>query len=192
MSDMISKALDIGCGKGVLASLLSPQSILVDAVDLSPVMIDEAKLLFGNNTKLNFICEDINALSLLDDSYDFIVSTDVVHHLDFVWFCDYVKQLLKPQGKLVILDFYQNDTLSDCISDIFSTCMNVIFNLRYNHKVSEYSKEDRLIWKKHENNDTFLTLSTIRELASRHLPNASIKRKLFWRYILVWEKAREG
>lgn len=34
----------------------------------------------------------------------------------------------------------------------------------------------------------YLTVDEIRMLADKHIPNAKIKRKLFWRYLLVWEK----
>lgn len=33
-----------------------------------------------------------------------------------------------------------------------------------------------------------MTMDEIRAIANKHIPTAIIKRKLFWRYLLVWEK----
>ena len=35
-----------------------------------------------------------------------------------------------------------------------------------------------------------MTMEEIRSLTSKHIPSAKVVRKLFWRYLLVWEKEK--
>ncbi|WP_372994262.1 hypothetical protein [Lutispora sp.] len=44
------------------------------------------------------------------------------------------------------------------------------------------------VWERHGKHDTYMTMDEIRALAKKHIPTAKIKRKLFWRYLLVWQK----
>lgn len=67
--------LEIGCGKGELANQLTQKCQHIDAIDLSPGMIKQAKYNFGDNCKINFICGDISTIQLEECSYDLIIST---------------------------------------------------------------------------------------------------------------------
>jgi len=46
----------------------------------------------------------------------------------------------------------------------------------------------REAWLEHGRNDTYLTLTQLRQLRNESLPGARIKRHLLWRYSLVWQK----
>lgn len=62
--------------------------------------------------------------------------------------------------------------------------MNLIKNGRLK-KDDEHAKE---VWERHGRNDTYMTMDEIRSLANKHISTAKIQRKLFWRYLLVWQK----
>ncbi|HQD40631.1 MAG TPA: methyltransferase type 11, partial [Bacillota bacterium] len=62
--------------------------------------------------------------------------------------------------------------------------MNFIKNGRL-HKDDERTKE---VWERHARNDAYMTMGEIRSLVNKHLLTAKVKRKLFWRYLLVWQK----
>jgi len=53
------------------------------------------------------------------------------------------------------------------------------------HKDDAHSKE---VWERHGKHDTYMTIDEIKLLAEKHIPTAKIKRKIFWRYLLVWQK----
>jgi hypothetical protein len=41
---------------------------------------------------------------------------------------------------------------------------------------------------RHGAHDSHMTFREIRDLAAQHIPGAIIRRRLFWRYSLIWEK----
>jgi hypothetical protein len=43
-------------------------------------------------------------------------------------------------------------------------------------------------WMRHGAHDSHMTFREIRDLAAQHIPGAIIRRRLFWRYSLIWEK----
>lgn len=65
---------------------------------------------------------------------------------------------------------------------------NVIMNIIKNGKVHKDNAHSKAVWERHGEHDTYMTLNEIRFLAKKYIPTAIIKRKLFWRYLLVWEK----
>jgi hypothetical protein len=50
-------------------------------------------------------------------------------------------------------------------------------------------KELRAAWEEHGKNEHYLTIGEVNEACERHLPGASVRRHLLWRYTLVWHKS---
>lgn len=98
--------LDVGCGPGFFACILSEEGQNVTAIDSSDGMLSHAR---ENAEKLGvspkFLHMDINQLDFPDESFDAIVSRNVTWTLEYPervyteW-----KRLLKPGGKLLIYD----------------------------------------------------------------------------------------
>ncbi len=180
--------LEIGCGKGELANQLTQKCQHIDAIDLSPGMIKQAKYNFGDNRKINFICGDISTIHLEECSYDLIISKDAAHHIDFEWLCNLVNRVLKVNGQFILIDFYQLTTFLDCINSFTSTVVDSVCNLVYNGRISEYTKAEKEIWKRHEMNDIFMPFQNIKRISSQTLRSSTIDKTFFWRYILSWRK----
>lgn len=74
--------LDAGCGEGMVASLLYDEfdNLDISAFDFFPQAIDIAKT--DNNRKINFFLGDVENLNLDDDSFDVVLATEVLEHLD--------------------------------------------------------------------------------------------------------------
>ncbi len=88
--------LDLGCGDGVLTTLLAKKLPLgkVVGIDSSAGMIKEAKQ--SKNKNLNFCLMDINKLDF-DEHLDFIFSNAALHCIkNHKRLLDNVYQLLKP------------------------------------------------------------------------------------------------
>ncbi|MFL0248671.1 hypothetical protein [Candidatus Clostridium stratigraminis] len=62
--------------------------------------------------------------------------------------------------------------------------MNLIKNGRL-QKDDAHSKE---VWERHGKHDTYMTIDEINALVQKYIPTAKVKRKLFWRYSLIWQK----
>lgn len=185
LPERLDKCLDIGCGTGNLSRLLSERAESVIAVDLSDEMIKRAKNLNAEKS-ISYICANIYDLELENHSLDLIITTATAHHLDFEWLLEFAKKKLKSGGRLIILDLVKAETLFDTLLWSFAVLPNIFMRKIKTGSFRE-DKNAREAWKKHSLHDKYMTVSEIKTLAKKHLGDAFVKRKLFWRYVLVWE-----
>lgn len=185
--DNAETCLDIGCGKGELSFMLSQKVKKVIAVDIADLMIEKAQVLHpGKN--IEYICGNILDLEFENNSLDVIITTATAHHLPYEWLLCFAKDKLKKGGKLIILDLAKAKTLSDYLLWSIAFLPNVIMNLIKNGRLQKDDEHSKEVWERHCKHDKYMTMDEIQALANKHLPNAKITRKLFWRYLLVWEK----
>ncbi len=179
--------LDIGCGKGELSFMLSEKCAKVIAVDLAEKMIEKAKVLYPKKN-IEYICGNILDMRVENNSLDAIVTTATAHHLPYEWLLCFAKDKLKKGGKLIILDLVQAKTLSDYIIWGSAFVPNIVMNLVKNGRLQKDDAHSKQVWERHGKHDTYMTMNEIRSLAKKHISTAKIKRKIFWRYLLVWQK----
>lgn len=185
--DNIEVSLEIGCGKGELSFMLSRKSKRVIAVDLADKMIEKAKVLHPNEN-IEYICGNILDMEYKSNSLDVIVTVATAHHLPYEWLLNFAKDKLKKGGKLIILDLVKAKTISDYIIWGSAFFPNIIMNLIKNGRLKKDDKHAREIWERHGKHDAYMTIDEIRALINKHIPTAKVKRKFFWRYLLVWQK----
>lgn len=179
--------IDIGCGKGELSYILAQSFNKVIAVDLSDKMIERAKVL-NSKDNIEYICGNILDMEFEDASLDVIITTATAHHLPCEWLLEFAKHKLRKEGKLIILDLAQADSISDKILWVSAFFPNIMMNLIKNHSLRKDDPHSKEVWERHGKHDTYMTVNEIKTLAEKHIPGAKIRRKLFWRYVLVWEK----
>lgn len=185
--DRVETCLDIGCGKGELSWMLSHQANNVIAVDLSDRMIEKAKDLPANEN-IEYICANILDMPFENNSLDVIITTATAHHLPYEWLLCFAKDKLKKGGRLIILDLVRPESLSDHILWSSAFFPNIAMNLIKNGRLQKDDTHAKEVWERHGKHDTYMTMGEIKSLAKKHIPTAKIKRKIFWRYLLVWEK----
>lgn len=100
--------LDIGCGTGwavgQVAKLAGNKGSFY-GVDLSPQMIARAKEHFKGNDSFHFLISDSESIPLDDNFFDRIICTNAFHHfLNPDKVLKEISRLLKPEGKIFILD----------------------------------------------------------------------------------------
>jgi len=185
--DNVETCLDIGCGKGELSFMLSKKSKKVIAVDLADKMIEKAKAL-NNNKNIEYICGNVLDMKFEDNSIDVIITTATAHHLPYEWLLSFAKNKLKQGGKLIILDLAKAKSLSDYIVWGSAVIPNIVMNLIKNGRLQKDDSHSKEVWERHGKHDTYMTMDDIKSCAKKHIPTAEIKRKLFWRYSLIWQK----
>lgn len=179
--------LEIGCGKGELSFMLSKKSQKVIAVDLADKMIERAKVLYPNKN-IEYVCGNILDMKFENNSLDVIITTATAHHLPYGWLLCLAKDKLKKGGKLIILDLVKAKSLSDYIIWGSASIPNIVMNLIKNGRLKKDDAHSKEVWERHGKHDTYMTMDEIKALAQKHIPTAKVKRKLFWRYSLVWQK----
>ena len=107
------RILDVGCGAGFFSVLLAKEGHRVTGVDLTPDMIENAKILaVEENADCEFIVMDAENVDFPDGTFDVVISRNLTWTLPHVRraYRDWVR-VLKKGG--VLLNFDANYGLSD-------------------------------------------------------------------------------
>ncbi len=187
LPNKLETCLEIGCGKGELSYMLSNKFQNVVAVDLADKMIEQARVLYPNKN-IEYICENILDMKFENNSLDVIISTATAHHLPYEWFLCFARDKLKNGGKLIILDIAKAKSLSDYIIWGSAFIPNILMNLIKNGRLRKDDAHSKEVWERHGKHDTYMTMDEIKTLAKKYIHTAKVKRKLFWRYLLIWQK----
>jgi SAM-dependent methyltransferase len=184
------KALDLGCGSGELTRALALRCGSVVGIDASGGMIAEAK---KRNWGLNIVYETGDAEAYLrgrKSEFDFIASVAAFHHMDEGRMLGLCREALVPGGILAVLDLVRDGTLEDSIVSAAAAALDPFFYLANTGHLGP-SREEKEACAAHRPDDHYKTLGEMRSLALQALGRGfSLERKLFWRYLLVYEKPR--
>ena len=180
-------ALEIGCGAGEFTRLLSSSARSVLALDLSTEMIRLARSQSANHTNVEYAHGDFMSLTLPAETYDCVVSIATLHHLPSGQALLKMKNVLKPNGVLVIHDLLADGGMVDRGIGALAYPVGVVRRFWKTGRV-RMPREVRQAWAEHGRGEVYLTLGEVREMCRQYLPDARIKRHLLWRYTVVWRK----
>jgi SAM-dependent methyltransferase len=183
------ESLDIGCGTGAFARLLAQRSVHVLALDLSPEMIRIAQDRSAAHPNVTYQVADVLAWDSPVERFDCVASIATFHHLPMEPMLASIKAALKPGGVLLILDLYDSQGWGEQFDAGLAMIGSLALRLLNNGQIRE-PEAARKAWAAHGEHDVYSRLSQVREICSRLLPGAVVKRHLFWRYSLVWRKPR--
>ncbi len=128
--------LDIGCGTGEFERLLlteNPQQVIT-GVDISEEMLLVAKQKCRTYPNVSFQNASVSALPFADNSFDVVVSASAFHYFDDPDIAlKEIKRVLKPDGKVVILDWCK-DYLLCRICDFFLKFVDPAYKRCYTQK----------------------------------------------------------
>ncbi len=182
-------ALDIGCGTGEFSRLLSKRFERVVAIDLSSNMIEVAKQRSSQFSNIDFQVTDVLHWELVAEQFDVIISIATLHHLPVGSLLSNLKTALKPGGRLIILDLLEHESWRDQLSDFVAVPLNWLLQSLHNRHIQP-SLEAVAAMREHLRTDEYLTLSQARTIYSTAMGKAKLRKHLFWRYSVVWEKPR--
>jgi SAM-dependent methyltransferase len=167
------RALDVGCGDGRFAHRLAEIAGEVDA-------LDRVDLGARPRSNLRFIEADFMRHALEPGCYDFVSSIASVHHMPFVEGIERMKRALRPGGVLGIIGLFRDATLIDFLWS--AAAFPISRYDRWTHRRRRTPPPLR---------EPSMTLREVRDAAERILPGAAFKRRLFWRYTVIWRNDPE-
>jgi ubiquinone/menaquinone biosynthesis C-methylase UbiE len=180
-------ALEIGCGTGAFARRLAERCGRVTALDLSPEMIRVARERSKQFENLQFELADAMTWDFPKSRFNFVCTIATLHHLDQRELLPKIKDALKPNGILVILDLVQSSSIVERMLDVIGLGVSSGLQLIHNGRLQS-PPEVRKAWEQHGQHDHYPTIQQLRALANEILPRSSVKRHLLWRYTLVYQK----
>ncbi|MFJ4537326.1 class I SAM-dependent methyltransferase [Streptomyces tibetensis] len=183
LPERVSSALDVGCGSGDLARLLAGRAERVHGIDADPEITARARELTPAAAPVTYAAAD--ALTWLGDrSYDVITCVAVVHHLPFTRALETFRDRLAPGGTLVIVGVAREETPVDHLLGIASIPLNIVMALLKNRGRTA----PRPVSMTARTRPADLTFTEIVREARAVLPGVRLRRRLFWRYTLVWRR----
>ncbi|GLY54948.1 class I SAM-dependent methyltransferase [Lentzea sp. NBRC 102530] len=168
-------ALDVGCGHGVLARSIPVEE--VTAIDASERMIEIAS---GTSSRVRWVCGDVFTADL--GRFDVVTAEASLHHLPLRAGLERFRELTAPGGTLVVVGLYTIATPVDWAVEAVTLPANAVVGVAKaatGTAGKPYDVDMPVVM-------SAPTLNEIRGAAAEILPGARIRRRLFWRYSMVW------
>jgi SAM-dependent methyltransferase len=188
-----TRVLDVGCGAGAFAAELARRVEHVDALDRSPAMIEAARQV----TPVNVTCilSDVMRDPLPAERYDAIVSVTALHHLPIDDALRRLSRALRPGGVLAAVALPRHDLARELPVELLAATGHRAFGATF----AVLRASGRGGWYRlapgHETMpkvlDPPLTTRQVRQHAAAALPGARVRRLVFWRYLLIWQRPIE-
>jgi SAM-dependent methyltransferase len=172
-------ALDIGCGNGRFARLLSARfGTAVTGIDPNQAMIERAQA-ETSHPSIQFVEADFLSYHFAEQ-FDFISASASLHHMPFDQALEKIVSLLRPGGVLAVLGCFREAGLADLGIALVAAPVNTFYALNRGSVKSGAPTRP-----------ADMSLREVREQVSSHLPDACLHRLLLWRYLLTWQKPQE-
>jgi 2-polyprenyl-3-methyl-5-hydroxy-6-metoxy-1,4-benzoquinol methylase len=173
--------LDVGCGEGLLVERLAKVSRSVTGIDRDELAIGQAEVRTAKLTNARVTKADFMTMEVAPESYDLVTFVAAMHHMDLEAALGRAHQLLRPRGRLVVVGLSANKSAYDYARSalLFPAIRLVGATHGATHSVQVAVLPPR---------ESF---SEIRQAARRQLPRSHLRRALYYRYVLHWEKPSE-
>jgi SAM-dependent methyltransferase len=183
-------AVDVGCGKGVLAGKLATQFAHVTGIDRNEGMAAAAAARLRGVPQVSIQrCDfaDFGA-TIGDDGADLITMVAVLHHMDLGDALARIPRLVAPGGRLLVVGIARPDSLADLAFDVISGAANPVMGMIKHPRPVRPPERTPDTQPAVPVMDPTTTFAEIAKAARAHLPGSTVRRRLFFRYTLLWEK----
>lgn len=121
---------------------------------------------------------------------DLITMVAVLHHLDLGGALDQIPRLLAPGGRLLVVGLAKVDSVADVVVDLVSSAANPVMGLIKHPRSADMAERPAADQPAMPVRDPTATFAQIAAAARARLPGTAIRRRLFFRYTLRWDKPR--
>jgi ubiquinone/menaquinone biosynthesis C-methylase UbiE len=125
-----------------------------------------------------------------DDGADLITMVAVLHHLDLDEALTRIPRLVAPGGRLLVVGLARPDSPTDLAFDVVSAAANPVIGMIKHPQPVRPPERTPDAQPVVPVMDPATTFAEIAKAARAHLPGSTVRRRLFFRYTLLWEKPR--
>jgi SAM-dependent methyltransferase len=177
------RALDVGCGAGLLLSLLRGRFDEVLGVDADAAMAAVAAERFAGDPAVSVRHARFEEV---DGAFDAITMVAVLHHLPLESALRHASELLEPGGRLLVVGLARAESLADLAWDLPSALLNPLVGMvKHPRPVTMPVDDGGPVMPMRDAAETFAEITRI---ARDLLPGARTRRRLFFRYTLEWTR----
>lgn len=184
LPERVETALDVGCGRGELVRLLAGRANAVHGIDADPEIVAHARELTNRPDSVTYSVGDALA-GTPPGPYDVITCSAALHHMPFAEALAHFRQCLAPGGTLAIVGLYREETPSDYLLSAAAVPLNPAMGWVRN-RGRRASRRDSMTARAIPPTMTF---TDIAHQARGLLAGARLRRRLFFRYTLLWRKS---
>jgi SAM-dependent methyltransferase len=174
------RALDVGCGTGMLTRELAQRCDEVVALDLDGRALERARGECNATGHVTLVEGDVMTHPFADGSFDLITAVATLHHLPLRPALTRFRNLLRGGGVLAIVGLYRHQTLADFA---FAVCAempaNWILGALNRHRFEEVQAPLQ---------EPGESLREIRNAFDGVTPGGTLRRHLLFRYSFIWRK----
>lgn len=172
-----ARALDVGCGEGMLCRAMRERVPHVVGLDVDPAGLALAKSSGGD---IDYVQGDFLTHDFAAGSFDFVASIATVHHMDGTAALTRMRELLRPAGVLVVVGLARRSA-ADLPYDAAGFVAHRLLKLR--HGYWEHPSPIA---------DPAMTHRELRRIVRTVLPAARYRQHVLFRYSLTWQRPASG
>ncbi|ORV81196.1 class I SAM-dependent methyltransferase [Mycolicibacterium iranicum] len=170
--------LDVGCGDGLLAQRLAPLSRSIVGIDSDPEAVRRARERLSDRRNVTIVEQPFDAYDPGDVRFDLITFVATIHHMDLRATLSRARDLLTPSGEIAVVGLSANKTVLDWIWAGLS-----LPAVRVASRLHRETPDVGLVMR-----DPRESLAEIRAVADDVIPGATVRRALYYRYLLRWRQ----
>ncbi len=175
LPDPCGRALDVGCGEGVLTWQLADRCSSVVAVDIDGASVAATRALVAGREHVEVRQADVMTAELPPASFDAVLSVAVLHHLGTRPGLARLASLVAPGGALGIVGLARTRSGYDLAHDVVGTVGTRL--LRRRRRVWEVQAPVA---------DVHDSYTEVLRVATLLLPGVRYRRHPLFRYSLTW------
>lgn len=171
-----ARALDVGCGEGVLTRELRSIAQHVVGIDLDAPSIELARTQGGDGVE--YVHGDLFTHAFEPASFDLVASVAALHHMDAGAGLRRMAALVRPGGSLAVVGLARSRRPGDFAFDVAGAVATRV--QRHVLRKGFWQHSAPQVWPPPE------SYGEMRRISARLLPGAQYRRHVLWRYSLVW------
>lgn len=182
-------AHDVGCGQGTLTRRLRALVPEVTGIDRDERSIALARARArAQFPDVRYIQGDFLTAPIAPESADLVTAVASLHHMDAEAALRKMADVLRPGGVLVVVGLARDASAADILLAVPAAIGNLVhrgaqaWRRRGAGRPPEPGYQSPVIW------PPALSYRQARRLAERVLPGVRYRRRLYWRYSLMWLK----
>jgi len=173
------RALDVGCGGGMLSRQLAPRCGSVIGIDPHEPSITGARSETPEEN-VSYVVGDILDHPFEPNSFDVIVSVAALHHMDAEAALLKMSNLLAPGGRLGIVGIGRSSYPRDLPRDVLAGLATQAYQRV--HRLKPWAHSAPMVW------PPPMTDHQKKSLAERVLPGSAFQRRVHGRHTIIWTK----